>query len=194
MPDQVRFTETMTGWVGPAQDPLVGEAAGRAEGGCSFFTLTVITQDVGAMVADPDHRSPAFGCVVLPAVDAAPLAVVRGHLDLFVDTGPGRLEMRYGLDLLDARGARWRLDGVKRVARRRWFPTVLSDTTTLFVNVREEEGPRRFAGVLYMGPAAVLAQGSTFRGQGGLWGIGPILAFMRYYIGSVVRCYTFGIL
>ena len=189
MPDQVRFTETMTGWVGPGDDPVVGEAAGRASGGASFFTLTVVCTDVAAMVEDPDHRSPAFGCVALPAIHATPMAVTRGRLDLFVDAGPGRLEMRYGLDMVDVHGARWRLDGVKRVGRRRWFPTVLTDTTTLYVHVREVEGPRRLAGVLYMGPGAVLAQGSTFRGRGGFFGSRAILLFMRYYVASVVRCY-----
>jgi hypothetical protein len=191
MPDRVRFTETMTGWIGPGDDPLVGEAAGRAAGARSFFTLTVITTDVGAMVTDPEHRSPAFGCAVFPSVFPAPMAVHQGHLDLFVDAGPGRLEMRYGLDLVDGAGHRWRLDGVKRVARRRWFPTVFTDTTTLFVHLRESEGPRRLAGVLYMGPGGVLAQGLTFRGQGRFWGIGAIVSFMRYYIGSVVKCYLF---
>ncbi len=185
---EVRFTETMRGWVAPAPGTDAPPAAGSGarSGAAAAFTLTVITPDVGAMVADPDHRSPAFGVVECPSLCAAPLAVYAGHLDLFADAAPGVVHMRYRLELGAPDGARYTLRGVKVVARRRWFPTVLVDTTTLFVELWRgaDEGPPALRGVLTMGPAAVFAQGLTFRGAPG-----AIVRFMSYYVRRCVQVY-----
>ena len=187
------FTETMTGWFAPfsGQAYAVAEACGRASEVGGYFILTVVS-DVGAMVLDPDRRSPAFGCVVLPVVDADPLRVVDGQLDLFVDAGPRCVEMRYRLLLQTRAGEVWCLRGVKEVNRRCWFPTVLADTTTLFVDVFRGEAPvgdPAFRGILRMGPAAVAAQGLSFRGEGGPLGLGAIVRFARYYISRVAAIY-----
>lgn len=187
------FTETMRGWFAPfsGQGYAMADASGKADRAGGYFILTVVS-DVDAMVADPDRRSPAFGCVVLPMVDADPLRVVEGWLDLFVDARPNAVEMRYGLRLATRAGEAWYLRGVKDVAHRSWFPTVLADTTTLFVDVfRGDEplGEPAFRGILRMGPGAVTAQGLSFRGEGGPLGLGAILRFTRYYISRVVAVY-----
>lgn len=190
MPGYLRFTETMAGWLsGQVGAPHEAAAvAGRAAGGEASFTLTVVTPDVDAMVADPDHRSPAFGLVECPALHPRPLRVTAGHLDLFADVAPGVLHMRYHLDLLDEDGVAATLTGFKEVVRRRWWPTVLADTTTLFVDV---VGPGRapLRGVLTMGPGGVLAQGLTFRGRGPGAGLGGIVRYLAYYVRRCVSVY-----
>lgn len=178
MPDSVRFTETMSGRLAPRPD--LPHAAAAALGDAALFTLTVVCPDVDAMVADADRRSPAFGVVLL---DGRPLAVERGHLDLFVDA-PAGVEMRYGLDLRAMDGRALTLRGTKFVRRRGLFPTMLTDTTTLFVDILEGETPR-LRGVLTMGPGAVLMQGLSFRGS-----LRGIARYLAYYVRRAWSVYT----
>jgi hypothetical protein len=189
MAAEVRFTETMSGWLSPLPKSTheAAAVAGRAAGGAARFTLHVVTPSVARMVEDADHRNPAFGVVECAALDPAPLAVVRGHLDLFADAAPGVLHMRYRLDLAAPNGARFVLRGIKEVVRRRWFPTAMFDTTTLFVDVFEGEemrGVPRLRGIFWMGPGGVLAQGLSFRGS-----VGAIVAYLRYYVARCARIY-----
>jgi cholesterol oxidase len=193
MPDLVRFTETMRGHLAPGEpDFLAAERRGRSAGGEALFVLTVVTPDVDRMVDDPDHRSPAYGCLIAPALHAKPIRVEAGHLDLFADAAPdGRvLHMRYGLRLRDADGRPLFLAGFKEVCRRRWYPTFLADTTTLFTAVHEGEdatGPILRQGVLRMGPVGFFGQVATFRGEGGWWGARGILRYLAYYVRRVTR-------
>lgn len=196
MPDLVRFTETMAGWLSPRVDAPHEDAerAGRDAGTSALFVLTVVTPDVDALIADPLHRSPAFGCVLLPALDPRPIAVVDGHLDLFVDTELGSrvVHMRYGLRLRDGDGRPWFLRGVKEVVRRAWWPTVLADTTTLFVDVYPGDGATgapALRGILRMGAGGVTAQGLSFRGAGGWLGLRGIARYLAYYVRRALGVY-----
>ncbi|MFN7142641.1 MAG: hypothetical protein ACK4YP_02615 [Myxococcota bacterium] len=196
MPDHVRFTETMAGWLSPRVDATHEDAerAGRDAGGRGLFVLTVVTPDVDVFLADPDHRSPAYGCVLLPALHARPLAVERGHLDLFVDTEAGSrvLHMRYGLRLRDEDGRAFFLRGVKEVVRRAWWPTLTADTTTLFVDVFPGDAPTgtpTLRGILRMGPGGVTAQGLSFRGEGRWLGLRGVTRYLAYYLRRVAGVY-----
>ncbi len=193
-PVRTRFTEEMRGHFAPytGQSFEAADVAGRGELRPGYFVLTVVT-DVQAMIADPNRRSPAFGCLLLPELSPDPIRVTEGWLDLFVDAGPRRVEMRYGLRLRTAAGEPYYLRGTKVIAHRRWFPTVLVDTTTLFVDVHRGDGPTGdplLRGILRMGPLAVTAQGLSFRGEGGLFGIAAIARFMAYYVRRVWWVYT----
>jgi hypothetical protein len=199
MADLVRFTECMSGWLAPlvnGPDPHEqGARRGRAAGVASCFVLTVVTPDVDAMVADPEHRSPAYGYAHLPALHLRPMRVADGHLDLFVDAAPDAriLHMRYGLRLQDDDGRAWFLRGIKEVARRRWWPTTTSDTTTLFVDVWPGDAPvgaPSQRGVFTMGPGGVAAQGLSFRGEGAWAGMRGIVRYLGYYVRRVLRVYT----
>ena len=194
MPDLVRFTETMTGWLGTNGHLSYDDAAreGEASGTVATFVLTVVTPDVGRMVADPQHRSPAFGCVLAPALSPEPLSVTEGHLDLFADATPdGRiLHMRYGLLLRAQDGQIWFLRGCKEVCRRRWYPTFLVDTTRLYTDVwrgASPTGPPAFRGILIMGPVGFLGQLAAFRGSGRVGGLRGIVRYLVYYVSRVAR-------
>lgn len=188
MPDAVRFTETMRGRLAPAPGATHEAAAALPEAQTSLFVLTVVTPDVDRMVADPDHRSPAYGCLLAPALHPRPLRVTAGHLDLFADADPsGRvLHMRYLLRLADEDGGDWTLTGVKEVCRRRWWPTFLVDTTTLFTDVYRGAEPRpTLRGVLWMGPVGFFSQVLSFRGEGRLLGARGIVRYLWYYAARV---------
>jgi len=210
-PDQVRFTETMSGWFAPdaAATHEAAEGIGRRVGTPGLFVLTVVTPDVDALIADPSHRAPVFGCVICPSLHPRPLAVDHGHLDLFVDAEPeGRVvHMRYGLRLRDEDGRTWFLRGIKEVVRRRGWPTVFADTTTLFVDIwstgpmgrggfppatpphAAPDGRPALRGILRMGAGGVLAQGLSFRGAGRWLGLRGIVRYLVYYVRRVLHVY-----
>lgn len=179
----------MWGWLSPVVDASHEEAASvgrKAQQGASF-TLVVVTPDAKAMALDPNHRNPAFGLVECPSLHEFPLRVEAGHLDLFVDAAPGVVHMRYQLALLAEDGARYTLRGIKEVVHRSWFPTSLTDTTTLFVDVFDgdtTEGRPRLRGIFWMGPGGVLAQGLSFRGS-----LRGIARFLVYYVRRCVQIY-----
>lgn len=196
MPDLVRFTETMRGFLAPLPGHAheVAAAAGRRRRDEVVCILTVVTADVDRLVADPDHRSPAYGCVLAPVLHPAPLRVEHGHLDLFADADPtGRvLHMRYGLRLRDEAGRAYYLRGIKEVVRRSWLPTSLADTTTLYTDVwggADPVGRPVLRGVLRMGPVGFLGQLSSFRGSGAVLGLRGIARYLAYYVARVARVY-----
>lgn len=197
MADSVRFTETMSGWLSPRADASHEDAerAGREAGNAALFVLTVVTPDVDALVTDPNHRAPAFGCVIAPTLHPAPLRVADGQLDLFVDTELGSrvVHMRYGLALRSEDGRAWYLRGIKEVVRRAWWPTMPIDTTTLFVDVFEGDAPTgapALRGILRMGPGGVTAQGLSFRGGGAWLGLRGIVRYLAYYARRVLHVYA----
>jgi cholesterol oxidase len=202
----VRFSETLRGYVDAANVDDSHErhaASGRARPGKSHelvFMLTVVTDDIDAMIADPRHRSPVFGCVLAPVLSPRPLRVERGTLDLFADVGHdgdgaeagadvgGRvLHMRYVLPLVDDHaGRRFVLRGIKEVVRRRPWPTIAADTTTLFVDIWSRDGdddaaPPVWRGVLREGLVGVAQQAISFRGDPG-----GLLRFLTFYVRAVV--------
>lgn len=196
MPDLVRFTETMRGHLAPLPGATheAAEAEGRRRRDEVICILTVVTPDVDRMVDDPDHRSPAYGCLLAPALHPAPLRVEHGHLDLFADAdSEGRvLHLRYGLRVRDEDGRAFYVRGIKEVVRRRWFPTGLVDTTTLFTDVWAGEDPvgaPALRGILRMGPVGFLGQLSTFRGSGAGFGLAGIVRYLAYYVRRVIRVY-----
>jgi cholesterol oxidase len=189
-PNAIRFSETLAGRLG---DPAQALEDAAKTGGDTRFLLTVVTPDVARLVADPDHRSPAWGCLLAPWLSPDPLAVVDGRLDLFVSAIPDRrvVQMRYRLDLRDTAGARFVLHGTKELRRRRWYPTAATDATTLRCTLHEggDDGPLRAHGILRQGLVGVLAQGATLRASGAWWGLAALAGFFRYYLGTMAGVY-----
>lgn len=186
MADTVRFTETLAGRLGAPELPLA-EAA--RQGHDTRFVLTVVTPDVARLAADPDHRSPAWGCVLAGWLSPDPLTVTDGRLDLFVDTSGDRrvVEMRYRLALRAVDGSAYVLLGTKELRRRWWLLTFPWDATTLRCRLLEggDDGALRAHGVLRQGVVGVLAQGATFRASS----VRGWLGFYRYYLGTVLGVY-----
>ncbi len=186
-PSALRFTETMSGALRREPDGASSPA---------YFVLTVLTDDVDAMIADPLHRGRAFGVVVAPAAHPAPLAVTEGSLDLFVDHAPGVVLMRYTLSLRDDDGAAWRLEGHKEVRRRGWRLWRISvDTTTLFVRLARvaqdgESVGAPLTGVFTMGAGGVLAQALSFRWSGPWGGLPGLARYLGYYARRVAQVWS----
>lgn len=132
---KVAFTEEMAGFYTPGAPAYdAGYVTGQRDRNPLMFRLTVRTDDVARMLADPDHRMTASGVVRCPELGAADMPVTRGTVDLLAPGRlPGRLAMRYRITFDSDRGPMTLL-GVKDVGDDRGVD-VWTDTTTLFTRL-----------------------------------------------------------
>lgn len=193
----VSFTEEMAGAVALGeQDPEAGYRRAQQDAEPAMFHLTIESEDVERMLADPEHEAPARGWLEAPALGGR-LPVEQGRFNLFVDVGGRRRkEMRYRLFFRDSAGHELTLAGVKHV-RDDPGADAWADTTTLYVQLlaghvaEGEDAPVVGAGILRISPAAFARQLTTFRGGGpGLLG-GPraVLRFGWAFAGDLVTVY-----
>lgn len=136
----IRFTERMTGWVAPVADgdPNVGATRGKADGTSIEFVLTVVVDDLAALVDDPATPGRLAGTVVAPLLSTRRLQVADGTFHLMVEDRT-RVEtwlMRYSMTLVAEDGRRFRFEGTKTLHDRAGFDA-WSDTTTLHVTIHE---------------------------------------------------------
>jgi cholesterol oxidase len=165
----VRFTEEMVGWYTPGSPAYdAGYHTGRLTDHQLRFHLTIGTDDLAALRADPAHRAEAVGWVRCPSLGPGEMEVRDGTFDLFAWVGSGRRVMRYRLGFRAAGGERYVLAGFKDIAHDRPFD-LWRDTTTLYVKLLratpdppEEEIGR---GILRLTPWMFLRQVTTFRGR-----------------------------
>lgn len=164
-PVGIQFTETMRGFVAaPGGGYESAAAQGRAAGQHCEFTLTVSSEDIDAMIADPLHRASLSGTVTCPILSPTPLAASQGEFQLLpLDPAvPGTRRMRYAMTLTAAGGARYRFAGFKTVHDDPG-PDVWFDTTTLFVDIARDTGVAVAQGILHIDPQDFLVQMTTLR-------------------------------
>lgn len=165
----IQFTETMRGYFSTAvlDDYHRADEKARQDNSPCEFTLTVTSDDVDRMLADPNHSAKLSGTVTVPALDPQPLTVVRGEFNLFVrdpDYVNARL-MRYGMLLTSNNGAKFYFDGFK-VARDDPGFDIWPDTTTLYITMFRGESPRSpilGRGILHILPNDFMRQLTTIR-------------------------------
>jgi cholesterol oxidase len=140
---------------------------GRKDGSTFRFVLTVISDDVEALVEKPEHRARLVGTVEAPALSPRPLTVTEGEFNLFVadPTNVGARRMRYRMKLSSEEGQTYFFDGFKLIhddlGLDQW-----ADTTTLFVTVYEGEsdaGAVAGKGILKIHPQDFVKQMRTMR-------------------------------
>lgn len=167
---RVRFTETMAGFYTPGAPAYdTGEVVGQRDWYRISFTLTMATDDLRAVLSDPDHRMSASGSVLCKECSPVPIPVVDGSFDLFTSAGAGRYLMRYRLPLLTDRGPMTVL-GFKDVGND-WGFDAWPDTTTLFTRIvwgsadHDAEVDTEYArGTLRITAPMFARQLTTFRG------------------------------
>jgi cholesterol oxidase len=154
----IRFTETMKGFWSrtPGLDYLQAEADGKTADAPLQFTLTVESDDVADMIANPQHRATMVGTVICPALSPNALSVTRGEFHLFVDDAQqaGAKQMIYKMVMRTEDGRPYFFSGFKEMtdsnALHSW-----PQTTTLYVVVRDgetEDAPVLGKGVLHIAP------------------------------------------
>jgi cholesterol oxidase len=197
-PVGVEFTETMRGWISleVLDDYRRGADRGRADGSTLEFTVTVRTDDVDAMVADPSHPARISGEVRAPTLSPVPLAVDRGEFHLFVEdteVAQGR-RMVYAMPMRTSDGREFHLSGHKLIHDDLGFD-LWKDTTTLFVTLREgpdESGRVVGRGIVTIAPADFKKQMSTVRAVGAsneFEALRAVAVFGQFFAGVLQEIY-----
>ena len=134
----VRFTETMKGYFSTEvkDDFAKAEKQGKAANSPMEFTLTIQSDDLDDMLANPKHEAHMAGTVVAPVLSPEPLVVSDGVFNLFVDN-PAQIDTRnmiYRMRLTSEEGKTFFFHGEKIVTD---SPITASwpQTTTLYVTV-----------------------------------------------------------
>ncbi|MGH3104758.1 MAG: GMC family oxidoreductase [Gaiellaceae bacterium] len=137
----IQFTETMRGFLSTAVTDDFERAfeQGRADKSPFVFTLTIVADDLDAMLSEEAHRARIVGTVEATALSDRPLTVTDGEFNLFVadPAQEGARRMRYRMKLTSEEGKTFAFDGFKLIHDDRGFDQ-WADTTTLFVTVRAE--------------------------------------------------------
>lgn len=165
----VQFTETMAGYFSTQvkNDYQAGYDQGKAAGAAMKFTLTVQTDDMDALIEEPDHLAKMFGTLACAALSAEPMTIRDGTFNLFVDN-PNQVEtknMVYRMVADAVEGKHYYFRGFKTVHT----SSILAawpQTTTLYVTIWEGEddsGPVVGKGILHIAPLDFAKQMTTMK-------------------------------
>jgi len=165
----IQFTETMRGFFSTEvkDDYVAGAAAGEAAGSSLAFTLTIVSEDLNDMLANPQHQARMFGTVVAPALSARPLSAEDGVFNLFV-VDPANVETRnmvYRMKMRSEEGKIYYFHGYK-IVRPNSVLDIWHDTSTLYITVRDgadESAPALGTGILHILPADFARQLTTMK-------------------------------
>lgn len=163
----IRFTETMKGYFSRATalDFQAAADLGKKEGSSCKFILTIVSEDVDAMIASPEHAASTIGTVDAPALSARPLTVTHGTFNLF-EQDPNAADtrnMKYSMRMVSEEGRSYYFYGFK-VIKDRPFWDVWHDSTTLYITIYEGEndkGPVIGKGILIIEPEDFIRQLGT---------------------------------
>jgi choline dehydrogenase-like flavoprotein len=194
----IRFTETMRGHVSAAELDDYGRAEQRgiADGRTLEFTVTVSSDNLDAMLSNPDHAGRIDGTIAYPALSPQPLQVAGGEFHLLVKD-PSRVNARlmtYKMNATSADGKRYRVDGFKVIQDDKRLE-VWDDTTTLFTTVTDLNGAAEkmiARGVLHILPADFLKQMTTMEVTGAanpLEALRGLAAFGGFFAGALFDTY-----
>lgn len=168
----VQFTERMSGWISreDREDYRGAAERGQVEGKKVELTVTVMSDDLEAMLNDWRHSAPFVGTASVPWLSSRPLAVRDGTFGWFV-VAPDLVEtreLRYRMSLVAENGEIFRVEAFKRVTNspliRAW-----PDLTTLFLTVTVSAGPLagRWRGVLTISLLDFFRSLRSVRGRNG---------------------------
>ncbi|HJS87792.1 MAG TPA: GMC oxidoreductase [Acetobacteraceae bacterium] len=204
----LQFTERMQGWLLPGAEvrdeayPDAYRAALEPRGAIDpkatpfSFTLTVVSNDLVAMLDDPQHEAVIHGIVEAPFLSSKPLRVTEGRFRLFTldATDPDGRRMEYTLTLLSEEGTRYALRGFKSLQHgsilRLW-----PESTTLFMIVDRLDGDAATAvgaGILHIKPADFLRQLATIevaRTSSEAERLRLLARFGRFFAGTLFTLY-----
>jgi cholesterol oxidase len=130
----LQFTERMIGaFTFGENDYQAGYQAGKKDGTALEFRLTIGTDDVEALIADPEHAAVPQGYVGSDPLGGR-CPVLEGTFDLFVDEPRDVRHMLYRLYFRDATGHPLTLAGFKNV-RPAPLTAVWPETSTLYTRI-----------------------------------------------------------
>ena len=195
----ISFTERMAGFFTMAADGAAGldlaaaARTGEALGAPLHFVLTLQSDDLEATLADPKRLMGLYGTFQAPALSAGPLQVSEGRFSLLTND-PDHLDttnMVYEMKLTAPDGRSWRFRGIKYVHDDDG-PDLWADTTTLYVDLTDDEGALAARGILTISVADFGRQLRTMKATGARTALQALRArvrFGRFFVGSLFDIY-----
>jgi cholesterol oxidase len=195
----IQFTETMRGHF--ALDARLDYAAAEQQGrrsGCELaFTVSVLSDDLAALLGTDRHAAALLGTVSAPALSPQPLSVLGGEFQLLVRDADvvGQRRMVYALPLCDENGRQYFLHGYKQVRDERGFD-LWSDTSTLYITLYDGEdvrAPCLGRGILHIDPADFARQMTTMRARNTRdrgEALAAVARFGRFFAGALAETYA----
>jgi hypothetical protein len=152
----VTFNERMDGFLAPSEvNPLERDdyraryREGKLSDGACHFEATMLMEDIGAYVRDPQHRAKMSGTFHWGLVGEA--AMRDGEFQLFVkNPETGVREMRYRFTFDGPNGEPLTFVGVKWMKPKGRVNT-WSPSTTLFSRIERADGSFAWSGILKIG-------------------------------------------
>lgn len=182
----VQFTETMAGFFSKHEKEDFGRGfeRGRQEDSPFRFVLTIRTDDVEAMIDDPDHRARMIGTVEAPALSSKPMMATEGEFRLFrrSDQRVATKEMVYRMKLSGDGSSRYFFHGFKTIKSDAGID-LWPDTTTLAITVYEGDdatGPIVGRGLLHIAPEDFAVQLRTMKALHARDGFAATAALARF--------------
>jgi choline dehydrogenase-like flavoprotein len=198
MPRGIRFTETMRGHFSTAvtDDFARAEQRGIADGTTLEFTVTVSSDNLDEMLANPEHQGTINGTINCPALSPQPLQASDGVFNLFVKD-PDRVNsrlMKYRMIGRAADGKQYRVEGFKVVHDDKHLE-IWPDTSTLFTTVTDLNGATEKVigkGILHILTADFMRQMTTMEvtnAASPLDALKGLAAFGQFFAGALFDTY-----
>lgn len=193
----VAFTETMRGFLSSkvTDDYKAGRDQGERDGLKFEFTVTVTAPNIDRLIADPTHEAQLNGTIDAPEFSPTPMRVEGGRFNLLVrdPDRPGTRKMVYDMPAMTADGRKLHVEGFKTI-HDDTGPDVWSDTTTLYVTVREGDasGPVVGKGIVNIHINDFGKQLTTMKAIGAANKLEELIAlakFGRFFMGALNEIY-----
>ncbi len=194
----IQFTETMKGYFSlhELDDYDMAYAKGKEENSPFEFTLTILSDDVDALVDINIHEARMLGTMKAPALSTGALSAFQGVFNLFIvdPSDPERKKMQYSAQLISQEGKRYYFEGFKDVQNDRGVD-VWKDTTTLFISIYEGDSSANKLlgkGKLYIEIADFMKQLKTIKAVNApskKEGLKAVSKFAKFFAGNVYQTY-----
>jgi cholesterol oxidase len=165
----LQFTEKMTGFLSAnvKDDFARGAKQGQEEGSAFEFTLTIIADDLNALLDRPEHLARTLGTVTAPFISPQPLTVTAGEFHLFVQDPdrPHTRQMRYRMKMTTPAGRAYYFYGFKVIHDDPGFDA-WADNTTLYSTLYDgdsQDSPVLGRGILVITPEDFARQLTTIQ-------------------------------
>jgi cholesterol oxidase len=148
-------------------DYAAGEAQGKADGSTLAFTVAVTSDDLDAMLSEPEHLGAIVGTLNAPAVSPDPITVNEGVFHLFIDDPEivGQRLMTYDMPLTTSDGRTMFMHGFKETHGNTGL-RIWPDTSTLYITLydgKDATGKVLGTGILHILPADFAKQMTTMK-------------------------------
>jgi len=138
----IKFTEALDGFFSTkVKDNYErGAQQGEADGSALRFVVTIISDDVGEMMRNPNHKAKLIGTATAPALSSEVLTATEGEFQLFT-RDPNSPDMKliiYRMKLTSKAGEVFFLEGLKYVHDDTGFD-LWDDMTILYITIYQGE-------------------------------------------------------